>query len=75
MILRQVLTTLLDFLDSTTDLLLFLHHVLYHFLMLFQTLGNLTEIILFERFGKLANFTEYLVSLKKRENEFPNSLV
>lgn len=33
---------LLDVFDNTTDLLLFLHHVLYHFLMLFQRLGNLT---------------------------------
>lgn len=43
MILRYVLAVLLDVLDNKSDLLLFLHHVLYHYLMLFQRLGNLTK--------------------------------
>lgn len=43
MTLRYVLAMLLDVLDNKSDLLLFLHHVLYHYLMLFQRLGNLTK--------------------------------
>lgn len=67
---------LLDVFDNTTDLLLFLHHVLYHFLMLFSKTGKLNnKESYFERSGKLANFTEYLTELNKKENEFPNPLV